>query len=286
MTNLLGSEFFRISIVLFFVSSLLVMLFKNVRKVLTKNKMKTLIYLLCVALVFAASALLTSPKVLNDSISTSFFAIELILFIAGIFHVYASRIHFKELTEKKSNFINEFILAIVVTVVALIAFMNVVAQFKEPFSIIFMSAGFAFIIPVITYKMYEFSALIPVPVYKSWWFPVGKKMKEPTGNELSNPLVISLEFKKNRSDSEISRFKVKAPVDMEFGRLFYFFVDDYNEFNPDSQIQVKQRGGNPDGWIFFFKPNWYSAVRHIDATKTVDWNEIKEESKITVQRVS
>ena len=164
--------------------------------------------------------------------------------------------------------------------------MNVVAQFKKPFTYIFTSAAFAFLIPIITYKMYEFSALIPVPVYKSWWFPVGKKMKEPTGNELSNPLVISLEFKKNRNDSEISRFKVKAPVDMEFGRLFYFFVDDYNEFNPDSQIDVKQPGGNPDGWIFYFKPSWLSGVRHIDATKTVDWNGIKEESKITVQRVS
>jgi len=247
MGSLLGNEFFRVSIVLFFLSSILVMLFKNVRKVLTKNKMKTLIYLLCVALVFGASD-----------------AIELILFIAGIFHIYASRIHFKELSEKKSNFINEFILAIVIIGVALIVYMNVVAQFKKPFTYIFTSAAFAFLIPIITYK----------------------KMKEPTGNELSNPLVISLEFKKNRNDSEISRFKVKAPVDMEFGRLFYFFVDDYNEFNPDSQIDVKQPGGNPDGWIFYFKPSWLSGVRHIDATKTVDWNGIKEESKITVQRVS
>ena len=83
----------------------------------------------------------------------------------------------------------------------------------------------------------------------------------------------------------MSRFKVKAPEHMEFGKLFYFFVDDYNALHPERKIEVMDTNNELAGWIFYFKPHWWNSLRHIDANKTIEWNGIREENKIIVQRI-
>ena len=73
---------------------------------------------------------------------------------------------------------------------------------------------------------------------------------------------------------------------MQFGRLFYFFLIDYNERHPESPIEIVDvESKNPSEWIFYFKPNWYSSLKHIDITNTVDGNHIKENTVIICKRV-
>lgn len=285
MTNLLSGNVFRTSIILFIVSSILMVLVKKVRKVFTKNKLQAIVYVIVLALLFGLTALLSHHKILNDSPINSYIGIELILFVLGIGHVFVLRIYFKELSENKSEFFGEVVLTLAFLAVALLAFVQVVSRFRSPYLMVYLTAGIAFIIPLLVLKLYEFAALIPVPVYKKWFFPLNNDIKEPTNSELSNPLVISLEFEKRPGDKDISRFKVKAPEYMEFGKLFYFFVDDYNALHPEKKIKVTEDNGELSGWIFYFKPRWWQSIRHIDANKTIDWNGIREESNIMVQRV-
>ena len=80
-------------------------------------------------------------------------------------------------------------------------------------------------------------------------------------------------------------FKIKAPQQMQFGRLFYFFVDDYNYENKETTIDITDHNGQPVGWIFYYKPNWWSKMRYIDATKTIDYNRLKEQTTVFCQRI-
>jgi len=135
-------------------------------------------------------------------------------------------------------------------------------------------------------KLYEFATSIPVPIYKKWLYPVGENIKDPTSKELKDPLVISFEFRKNEDISDVTNFRVKAPEAMEFGKLFYFFINDYNERHPEGKIQyLDDLGAEPQGWIFYFKPNWWSSLKHINFAKTILGNNIKEDNVIICQRV-
>ncbi|KAB1067635.1 hypothetical protein F6U93_10135 [Tamlana haliotis] len=260
-------------------------LVKNVRQVFTKNKLKALIYALVLALLFGLAGLLTYDKILDNSSTNSYLAIEFVFFILGIVHVFALRNVFKELIESKQPFLGELIFTMAFLGVASMVFVQVVSKFKAEFVWVYLSAGLTFMVPFLVLKTYEFAMSIPVEVYKKWFYPINQEIKDPTSNELSNPLVISFEFKKKLDDQELRRFKVKAPEHMEFGKLFYFFVDDYNALHPEHQIEISDAKNEASAWIFYFKPRWWKGLRHIDATRTVEWNGIREESNIIVQRI-
>ena len=285
MTSLLNGNVLKLSIILFLVSSLLMVLVKKVRKVFTKNKLQAIVYVIVLAVLFALTALLGYSKVLDNSPTNSFIAIESVIFILGIGHIFVLRTYFKELSETKNEFFSEFVMTLAFLGIALLAFTQVISRFREPFVLVYLAVGFAFIVPFLVLKTYEFAMSIPVPVYKKWFFPLNQDIKEPTSNELSNPLVISFEFKKNLGDKDMSRFKVKAPEHMEFGKLFYFFVDDYNALHPERKIEVMDNNNELAGWIFYFKPHWWNSLRHIDANKSIEWNGIREENNIIVQRI-
>jgi hypothetical protein len=260
-------------------------LVKKVRKVFTKNKVQAIVYVLVLALLFGLTGLLGYYKILDNSPTNSFIAIEIIIFLLGIGHIFVLRSFFSELSENKNEFFGEFIITLAFLGIALLAFTQVISRFREPFVLTYLAVGFAFIIPLLVLKTYEFALSIPVPVYKKWFYPLNENIKDPTSNELSNPIVISFEFKKKFGDKDMSRFKVKAPEHMEFGKLFYFFVDDYNALHPERKIEVLGENNELAGWIFYFKPHWWSALRHIDANKTIEWNGIREENNIIVQRL-
>ncbi|WP_158651402.1 TssN family type VI secretion system protein [Pseudotamlana carrageenivorans] len=285
MTSFAHSDVFKISLILLLISSVLMVLVKKVRTIFSKNKLKALIYAVVLALLFALTGFLAYDKVLNNSPTQAFMAIELIFFILGIIHVFTMRNTFKAVIGQKLEFLNEFMLTLVFLGVALFVFIQVVSRFRPEFVSIYMTAGLVFITPFLVLKTFEYAMAIPVQVYKKWLFPIRQEIKEPTASELSNPLVISLEFKKKSGDKELSRFKVKAPEQMEFGKLFYFFVDDYNALHPERKIEITDNEGGASAWIFYFKPRWWRALRHIDANKTIEWNGIREENSIVVQRV-
>lgn len=285
MTSFANSDVFKLSLILVIVSSLLMVLVKNVRAIFSKNKLKALIYAVVLALLFGLTALLAYDKVLNNSPSQAFIAIEIVFFIFGVIHVFTLRNTFKEFRGAKLEFFGEFISSLVLLSLALFVFVQVVSRFRPEFSSIYFSGGLVFLVPLLTLKTYEYAMAIPLKVYKTWLYPERHEVKEPTATELSHPLVVSLEFKKKPGDKDLSRFKVKAPEHMEFGKLFYFFVDDYNALHPEGKIEIKDSRGDASAWIFYFKPNWWRSLQHIDADKTVAWNGIREENTIVVQRV-
>ncbi|WP_452219460.1 TssN family type VI secretion system protein [Lacinutrix salivirga] len=286
MTNVINGNMFKVSLGLFIISSIILGLTKKIRTLFSKNKKTAILYLLFILITFALTALLSSCKVLNDTPLNSFIGMQVMFLILGSVHLYVIDKYFPDLTKDKSGFFHEFLFTIIILCIGLIAYSNVVDRFRPSFSLLFLGASLCFIIPFLVKKLYEFAYGIPVPVYKKWLFPLDNSIKDPTKNELINPAVISFEFQKKHGDKEITNFRIKAPENMEFGKLFYFFINDYNERHPESTIEyLKPENMQPQEWIFFFKPSWFGSLKHIDFTKTVTHNTIKENDVIVCQRV-
>lgn len=283
LQNLANGSAFKMSMVLLIVGTIIFALMSKLRKLFAKDKKKTIIYLIFTLLSFAVVGLLSSSKVLNDTPLNSFYGFQILFLIIGILHVFILRKYFEDLSKDKDDFFSEFLFTVAFLFAGLFAFYNVVHKFKINFSIIFMASGIVYLIPFFVYRLYEYALQIPVYVYDKWYFPLNENIKDPTSKELENPLVISFEFQKKDTDSEVTNFRVKAPVNMEVSKLFYFFISDYNVRHPESPIEYLENE-EPQAWIFYFKPNWWSSLKHIDFNKTVAWNKIKENTVIICQR--
>ncbi|WP_028291053.1 TssN family type VI secretion system protein [Olleya sp. ITB9] len=287
LSSLLNGNAFKISILLFIVGSIIMMLFTKIRKTFSKQKKQSILYAIFILITFGLVGFISSSKILNDTAVNSFIGMQIVFLILGLLHLYILRKFFPALSEDKSDYFSEFLFTIAITLIGLFAFLNVVTNFREGINYTFLAASIPFIFPFMVYKLYEFSLLIPVPEYKNWFYPLEVDVKEPTKKELQNPLVISFEFKKNENLPDITNFRVKAPENMEFGKLFYFFINDYNERHPESQIDyLDQNTKEPNGWIFYKKPTWISSLRHINFSKTVLNNDIKEDYVIVCQRTN
>ncbi|MGJ8667122.1 MAG: TssN family type VI secretion system protein [Patiriisocius sp.] len=285
--NIANGEIFKLSIGLLILSSIIMMLVTKVRKVFTKNKKKAILYALFILATFAATALLSSSKILNDTPINSFYGFQVLFLLLGILHLWFVRKYFPALNDDPSDFFTEFLFAFAYCALGLIAFTNVVNRFKSPFSYVFIGSVLWFIIPTLVYKLYEFATQIPLPVFDSWYFPIGKDIKDPTKDELANPKVISFEFKKKDSLSDVTNFRIKAPQSMEFGKLFYFFLIDYNERHPEGQIDIVDTNTQqPSGWVFHVKPKWYQGIKHINFNHTVAASAINEDDVIICRRVT
>ena len=286
MNTIMNSDILKINLGLFIIGSLIMGLVTKLRKLFSRNKKMAIGYALLIFLSFALVGLLSSSKVLNDTPIHSFYGFEFLFFGLGILHLYILRKYFSALSADRSQFFAEFLFTIAYACIGLIAFLQVVSRFKPAFSYVFTASILLFILPVLCYKMYEFAMQIALPIYESWLYPLGKEIKDPTKEELANPRVISFEFRKKEDENDITNFRVKAPQAMEFGKLFYFFIADYNERHPESEIEIlNERNQQPSEWVFHFKPNWWSAIKHINFNQTVLANDIKEDTVIICSRV-
>ncbi|AXT55669.1 hypothetical protein D1815_07855 [Aquimarina sp. AD1] len=281
----LNADFFKVGILLLAVSAILMGVVAGLKKLFVKNKKKFLLYMLVVLLLFAATALLSNEKVLNDIPLNSFIGFQIIFLCLGSLHVFAMRKFFPNLSEEgPTKFWPEFLYTIVTVFVGLITFLFVVGIYKPDYKYIFTASSICFLIPIMIVKLYEFAVSVPVPIYKKWFYPIDKKMKDPKDDELINPLVISFEFNKGENIDELSNFRLKAPEKMEFGKLFYFFINDYNDRHPEGEIEFLDDKNNPYGWIFYTKPNWIGMQTHVDFTRTIEGNNIKENDVIICKR--
>lgn len=278
-------EVIKMSIIFLVIGVLLMVFMKGIKKLFSKKRKQVLIYLLIMVALFALTALISNPHVLNNIPLHNFFAFQFIFLLLGILHVYVSREHFEILSEKTGSFWSEFIFTIAIACISLIAFFFITNMFKPEYKFVFLGASLWFLIPMLVIKTYEFAMTIPLPVYKKWFYPVGKNIKDPKDDELINPQVISFEFHKDDKTSELSNFRLKAPEKMEFGRLFYFFINDYNDRHPENKIGFINQNNEPNGWIFYKKPSWYTLMKYIDFARTVESNGIREDNVIICQRV-
>jgi hypothetical protein len=152
-------------------------------------------------------------------------------------------------------------------------------------SLSLVSSALLFSLPFFVFTAFRYYLQIPPKVYKKWYYPVGSPMPDLDLLDLTKILVIQLEFPKRLADTQPTNFKAKAPVDMRFGELFFIFLNDYQEQNPNSPIQYLDDQNQPFGWVFYRKTTWWKSRKYFDPDLSFKENGATDNEVIICQRV-
>ncbi|MBS1751363.1 MAG: hypothetical protein JST63_15795 [Bacteroidetes bacterium] len=259
-------------------------LITKIRGVYKPYRRQTIIYLIAALLIFALISILAYPPVIQSSF-TAFIVFQVCFLLLGSGHVYYMQHHVKWVSSEKT-FVPELLFTVLTGVFGAIGFM-LIYRFVNGNGLEYIMAAsiLFFVVPFLFYNTFLKALSIPPRILKEWFYPLQEEVAEPDENKLKNLLVISFEFKKKINDSAITNFRAKAPVDMYFGELFYYFINDYNDRHPDNKVEYVNTSGEPNGWIFYKKPRWHTiSTNYIDAEKTIFNNHIKENDVIICSR--
>ncbi len=244
----------------------------------------TIIYLLVCCILFASVGFLGHPTVFIKP-SVFFIGLQLIFMLLGIIHIYYLPKKLGWATGEKSF----WMVVLFSFAIAVFGFMCFVIIFKwmnvTGYHYMAATSVAFFLIPLFVYQTFLSAVDIPPKVFKQWYYPIDTEVQEPNDEKLKNMLVISFEFQKKLNEAHFTNFRAKAPRDMEFGQLFYYFINDYSDRHLDSKIEYADRTNGAYGWIFYKKHRWYSiGTNYIDPEKTFYANRIRENDVIVCRR--
>jgi len=156
--------------------------------------------------------------------------------------------------------------------------------FLSPFPRFYFLPAFFFIAPAFVIIAFNNFIKIPVKVYKNWDFPAPGTLPDPNDNEMADPIIVNFEIRKQSEDSR-TVFKAKAPKAMDLGKLFYFFIIDYNSRHPNNPILIDDSNKKPFKWSFYMTANIITGRIHLDPEITISENRIKENASVICERV-
>tara|TARA_R110001583_G_scaffold141721_4_gene293922 strand:- start:200 stop:1021 length:822 start_codon:yes stop_codon:yes gene_type:complete len=220
----------------------------------------------------------------QSSILLRYFSMLGFTAIMGALNVFFYRNIFEKFDSH--NQLKELVFAFITGLVLMVPIIMIGTHFNDiqylPYYFLVL-ASFAF--PTSFFVLYKYAISIPVKLYTKWYYPLGNKYDSPKHHELNNMIVLNFMFHKNTKSPNMTSFKAKAPKDMAFGRLFYFFLNDYNDKKTTTKIELTTASGDPYGWYFYSKPKWYGASKHIDPERSVEENNLKDSDTVVCQRI-
>jgi hypothetical protein len=267
-------------------SAIIGVLAKKIRSSFKPFSKRAIWYLLISVAVFAVTGLFIAASIFS-SYNGYFIFFQVLFLLFGGLHMYM--MHKKmDWGKEKQTFVPDLIFTFLILLAGSICFMLAYRWLnREGLEISMMFSTLFFIIPLFVWHTFLSALAIPPKVLNQWYYPVHEPMEDPEESKLKNMLLISFEFQKNGQDSFFTNFRAKAPVDMELGELFYYFINDYNERHPQGQIHFSNGTGKPYGWMFYKKPKWYTILTtYMDSDKTIYLNRIRENDVIVCSRIS
>lgn len=268
---------------LVFAGSFLLILFKKIKS-LKKYGLVSVIYILIASLLLAIPTLFNLFLSNLNEIFILLFAQVFILTI-GILHVvFIPSI----LPWYKTQPFNLNVLFLICILFLSFFFSNLSLSDlqKHQLPLVWYLSLLWFLVPVLLDKTINELLKVPQKEYKLWYYPVNQNIEDPSDEELENPVIISFIFKKNEQSNELTTFRAKAPVGMSIGRLFYFFINDYNDRNPEGIISYMNESHEPCGWIFRkVRIKFLGLKEVIDPDSSVYADEIKENDLLYCQRI-
>ena len=261
-------------------AALLINLVGRIKGSFKSYRRATLIYLLAAIVFFSVIAIIAHPALISKPASI-LIILQTYFLLLGIAHLYFMSKNLSWNNDGKA-FTLDLLFTVLVSLMGAIGFL-VVFHWVNERGLEYLMAGsiFFFIVPFFFYHTFQRAIAIPPKIVKEWFYPIDQEIEEPEDSKMKNLKVISFEFRKQPNDPHNINFRAKAPNDMDFGELFYFFINDYNERNPNSKIQFANANGESHGWIFYKKNRWHSIrTDYIDADKTIFNNKIQENDVI------
>lgn len=268
---------------LVFSGGILLILFKRI-KALKKYGLASVIYVLLVSLLLAFPTLFNLFRLNFSEILILIFA-QVFILIIGTLHVFLVPSTLPWYQTQPFNF--QFLFIICILFLAFF-FCNLslsdLQQHQLP--LVWYLSLLWFLIPVLLDKTANELLKVPHKEYKLWYYPVDQNIEDPSDEELENPVIISFIFKKNEQSNELTTFRAKAPVGMKVGRLFYFFINDYNGRHPEGVISYMNENREPSGWIFKKVRSKFLGLKEvIDPDNSIYADEIRENDLLYCQRL-
>ncbi len=282
--NQIGGGEILVYIILIIAIAMMMCVFIGLRiKKLRLEKKKYFLYILIQGVVFLLyAAILYNLK--GTTLQMRFISLQVYMLIAGTVHLIAHHLYFKKFGEKAIY--NELALAVITAVFMAAFIVMIAAHFRElQYAVYLTGAAVVFILPTFCYALFETAISIPAKLHKRWFYPVNSRYPAPQISDMRNVIIVNLVFQKKASEKQIINFKVKAPRAFEFGKLFYYFINDYNEKHPNNRIHYLDEKNEPYGWYFYTKPKWFGASVYIDPELAVDTNNIIDGETIICQRI-
>lgn len=285
LKSLFAGDVNTISILFLFFGAMIFAFSKGLKKLLSHDKKKTIVYLLVVILAFAICSLFTISNLMFYGIASNYTAIMLMNLLFGSLMIGGFEKYFE--WPEKLKWVAQLLLILLTVLVGCMVFIQIAGRFGiERMHYFFLTATISFVFPWMFLRLFESAMDIPLAIYKKWEYPLNKKYIRPEYGELKNPNIITLEFYKSTDADKASRFRVRAPENMDFGMFFYYFINDYNQKHPEETIQYASEVKNMDSWIFYRKPQFIGPWKQVNTDQTVLRNKIKENNIIVCQRLT
>jgi hypothetical protein len=267
---------------LFLAGSILLLLFKRV-KTLKKYGIITLIYFLLISVLLATPTLiLLFDLQLSDFVLL--ISVQILITLLGVMHVVFGPSILPWYSEVHQNVKIFFILAILV-LAYFFSDMSISYLVNPKLRFVWHLSLLWFIVPILLNETVNLLLKVPPKEFKKWHYPINERIDDPTDEELENPVVISFIFRKNDQNHEVTTFRAKAPAGMKLGRLFYFFINDYNDRHPESKISFVNSEGEPNGWVFMkIKNKFLGNKQAIDPDSSIYSNSIRENDVLICNR--
>ncbi|MCY0977811.1 TssN family type VI secretion system protein [Chryseobacterium wangxinyae] len=284
--HLLEPQILAALVILLAISIILTMVFsQKVPEFKQKYRGKFYTYLFSVVFVYAIIAFLGYNKLFLNNNLYEFIFYQFCSLIIGIFHCLMYRTYFSKFGTK--NTINEYLFALITIMYSALPFV-LIFTFLNGVDFTFLMLGHYLVFFVSTFLNDTFNKAMAIPpkIYKTWQFPVNyKELAGVSDEEMRDLVVFTFLMDKDRHAKKYSAYRAKGPTRVDFGRLFYNFVIDYNEKHTEDQIEIEGSTGLYS-WVFFLQPKWYEATKYIDPNYTLYMNGIEENSVIFCMRTN
>jgi hypothetical protein len=226
---------------------------------------------------------------ISENLFTIFWIFAGMFLLFGMLHMLL--VHKKYFVADNENntkiFLGELMFAMSVILFTICIFSSLQYFLKDKSFLFYpmMLSTFAFFIPVLFVHTFQEAYSIPPPLYNTWLYPVDKSLNLPDDDPREKLLVIGFEIAKKSTDKERTYFRAKAPESIYLGDLYFFFLNDYNELQSETPIQILDNRNEPFEWVFRLKTKWYQSQKVLDPSLTVKDNGIKENSVIICDRI-
>ena len=249
-----------------------------------KYKTNIYIYLFLTVLVYAVIAFLGYSRLFEGNTLSEFIFYQICTLTLGVFHCYFYRLFFNKFKLEDDVF-KELFFALLVVLYASVPFLLIYTFLNGMYYLPLMMGNFiVFFIPTLVNASFNRSLKIPPKIYTTWQFPENyKELVGVSDDEMRDLVVFTLMIKKEENDKDYTLYRAKGPTRIDFGRLFYNFVEDYNERFADAPIEIQNEDGFYN-WVFFKQPKWYESTKYIDPKFTLYMNGIEENSYIICMR--
>ncbi|MCS3532787.1 TssN family type VI secretion system protein [Chryseobacterium sp. JUb7] len=281
--NLLDPKLLVMLVIVLALCVLLTMIFNQKASDPKQTKSKFYTYLFSFAFVYAIIGLLGYNKLFSDDNLYEFIFYQLSSLVIGIIHCILYRNFFNKFESAKVG--TEYFFALIAVLYASIPF-SIIYTFLNGADFVFLMLGnfIVFFIPTFLNDTFNKAMAIPPKIYKTWQFPEDYlEDKGLSEAERKDMVVFTFLMDKNKEALKYSVYRAKGPTRVDFGRLFYNFVLDYNDKHPEDEIQIEDENGL-FSWVFFLQPKWYESTKYVDPGLTLYMNGIEENTVVFCMR--